>query len=63
MVWTGRRMIVWGGYEVAVEGTGALPVFDDGAAYDPATNAWASLPPAPSLGGRRPSAHGLARRC
>jgi hypothetical protein len=36
-VWTGDEVIVWGGY--AKGGT-----FNDGAAYDPATDAWRQLP-------------------
>jgi N-acetylneuraminic acid mutarotase len=35
-VWTGSRMIVWGGY-----GGGALR--NDGASYDPATNTWSAI--------------------
>lgn len=36
-VWTGSRMIVWGGK------IGGVPL-GDGAAYDPTNNTWASLP-------------------
>ncbi|HEY9476045.1 MAG TPA: hypothetical protein VIS06_19625, partial [Mycobacteriales bacterium] len=39
MVWTGRQMIIWGG---CCGGTEA-----GGAAYDPATDSWRRLPPAP----------------
>ncbi|HEU4899979.1 MAG TPA: hypothetical protein VFX88_20795 [Actinomycetota bacterium] len=42
VVWTGRQLIVWGGGTRAP--TRALA---DGAAYDPATRRWTSLPPAP----------------
>lgn len=35
VVWTGSRMIVWGG-----ETTGAVPPLGDGASYDPATRTW-----------------------
>jgi hypothetical protein len=35
VVWTGSRMIVWGGYDGAFLNTGA--------AYDPATDTWATL--------------------
>jgi len=43
-VWTGSRMIVWGGY-----GSNDLeePRFDDGAAYDPAQDSWARIARAP----------------
>ena len=44
-VWTGSQMIVWGG---SMEGT-ATPSAD-GAAYDPETDTWRSLPPAPIAG-------------
>jgi hypothetical protein len=46
--WTGRELLVWGG----VDGT---TFFDDGAAYDPATDTWRTLAPAPS--GGRSQAH------
>jgi hypothetical protein len=42
-VWTGRRMLAWGG-ELAGHGDQFLA---DGAAYDPATDAWNPLPAAP----------------
>ncbi|MDP8957456.1 MAG: hypothetical protein M3N24_10970 [Actinomycetota bacterium] len=56
-VWTGRQMIVWGGgvtgeaaeqpiTQVVPPGT----LFDDGAAYDPATNQWTLLPKPPIKG-------------
>jgi len=43
VVWTGREMIVWGGLARS-------PVHEasDGAAYDPATNSWRAIAPAPS---------------
>lgn len=44
-VWTGREMVVWGGY-VSL-GIGNFRAAADGAAYDPATNAWRLLPAAP----------------
>lgn len=40
-VWTGSRMIVWGG----ANDTGRY--YADGAAYDPAARQWTTLPPAP----------------
>ncbi len=44
-VWTGRELIVWGGYDPL--DSGGLHVAGDGAAYDPARQAWRRLPPAP----------------
>ena len=47
MVWTGREAIVWGG-SVASNGPDPLAGYPrDGAAYDPATNTWRTLMPAP----------------
>jgi len=40
--WTGRELLVWGGQD-----PGGPPFHDDGAAYDPATDTWRLLPPAP----------------
>lgn len=45
--WTGREFLIWGGSD---ERGG---FFDDGAAYDPATDSWRSLPAAP-IGARAP---------
>jgi hypothetical protein len=42
VVWTGRQLLVWGGASAR-----PLRVYDDGAAYDPATRAWTPLPRAP----------------
>ena len=42
-VWTGKKMIVWGGY--------SNPTYGDGAAYAPATRTWTKIaagPPGPS---------------
>lgn len=48
VVWTGREMVVWGGTERrADDGAGH---FNDGAAYDPATDMWRGVPPAPIPG-------------
>lgn len=44
LVWTGERILVWGGVE-----TGPL---GDGASYDPATDSWSPLPPIPALAAR-----------
>jgi hypothetical protein len=46
MVWTGRKLLVWGGVASGT-GTGYLA---DGAAFDPATGTWRSLPGAPVRG-------------
>lgn len=43
--WTGHEMVVWGGYTRV--GANASSVTGSGAAYDPATNRWQSLPSAP----------------
>jgi hypothetical protein len=40
--WTGRELLVWGGQD-----PGGPPYYDDGAAYDPATDTWRLLPPSP----------------
>jgi hypothetical protein len=40
--WTGRELLVWGGQDAA--GTSS---YDDGAAYDPATDTWRILPQSP----------------
>src|SRR5207253_2409974 len=44
MVWTGHEMLVLGG--LAVFGGGGV-ARGDGAAYDPVSNTWRSLPPPP----------------
>lgn len=46
--WTGRELVVWGGLGWTPEG--AEVVLDDGAAYDPASGTWRSLPTAPGPG-------------
>jgi hypothetical protein len=43
-VWTGKKMIVWGGY------SGNATLYGDGAAYDPATRAWTKLAASPLAG-------------
>jgi N-acetylneuraminic acid mutarotase len=43
--WTGRELIVWGGYDHV--DSGGAHVADDGAAYDPVRGAWRQLSPAP----------------
>lgn len=42
--WTGEELLVWGGRTEAEIND---ELFDDGAAYDPASNSWTVLPPAP----------------
>jgi len=41
-VWTGKKMIVWGGY--------SNPTYGDGAAYDPATRTWTKIAAGPLAG-------------
>jgi len=48
-VWTGDRMIVWGGTTAAT----TAPAFNTGAAYDPETDAWAEVTTVGAPGGRR----------
>lgn len=43
--WDGTEMLVWGGYDGRPAATDG--VADDGAAYDPTSNRWRPLPPAP----------------
>jgi hypothetical protein len=43
-VWTGHELLVWGGFTPGIGGRRAL---GDSAAYDPATQTWHMLPPAP----------------
>jgi N-acetylneuraminic acid mutarotase len=42
--WTGTELLVWSG---GSNHQGAVPAYTDGAAYNPATRAWRSLPVAP----------------
>jgi hypothetical protein len=44
-VWTGREMVVFGGY--TDEHIGTFRVSNDAATYDPATNTWHVIPPPP----------------
>jgi len=52
VVWTGREMIVWGG----ATGQNQDELRADGAAYEPATNGWRTLPAAPIAARVDPSA-------
>jgi N-acetylneuraminic acid mutarotase len=47
-VWTGKRLIVWGGASASAGKD--PPPLADGAAYDPADDKWTKLPPAPLAG-------------
>jgi len=50
LAWTGTEMIIWGGaYSdgAIVDGAYVRTGLTDGAAYNPATNTWRLLPPAP----------------
>jgi hypothetical protein len=49
-VWTGKKMIVWGGY------SGSTTLYGDGAAYDPATRTWTKLAASPLVGRALPVA-------
>lgn len=49
--WTGNELLIWGGWD---NGSDSIVGFlDDGAAYDPTTDSWRRLPPAP-LSARAP---------
>lgn len=52
VVWTGHKVIVWGGV-IRPPAFGTAEAAGDGAAYDPATNTWRAIATAPSgaLGG------------
>lgn len=54
MVWTGRRLLVWGGSQTAGAGLPVTP--SRGLAYDPAANRWSQFPGAPLLGRLDPMA-------
>lgn len=45
--WTGSEFLVWGGWRGTYGYAYAQGFFDDGAAYDPASDTWRPLPPAP----------------
>ncbi len=52
--WTGKQLLVWGGRSSS-PGAPRVTVPPHGLAYDPATNRWSSLPPAPLLGRLEPT--------
>lgn len=45
--WSGRELIVWGGYDHLAMDPSGVHVAGDGAAYDPVRQTWRRLPPAP----------------
>ena len=45
--WTGSELLVWGGWSGTYGYEFAEGFFDDGAAYDPVSDSWRRLPPAP----------------
>ena len=47
-VWTGKRLLVWGGSKTT--GTGPPVIPPHGLAFDPTSNRWSSLPQAPLVG-------------
>ena len=49
-IWTGKKMIVWGGY------SGNTTLYGDGAAYDPAARTWTKLAASPLAGRALPVA-------
>ena len=58
-VWTGKEMVVWGGFTATglgggpgFEGDAASRRLNDGAAYNPADDTWSQLPDSPLLGRR-----------
>lgn len=52
-VWTGKRLLVWGG-RMVLAGEDVTP--PHGLAYDPRANRWSPLPQAPLLGRVDPTA-------
>jgi len=54
-VWTGKRLLVWGG-QTAVTGSTAPSLPAHGLAYDPKANRWSPLAPAPIYGRADPTA-------
>ncbi len=54
-VWTGTRLLVWGG-QTGRGGATAYSIPAHGLAYDPRTNRWSPLPPAPIYGRSDPTA-------
>jgi hypothetical protein len=58
-VWTGTELLVWGGWGSFPSGegpraAGMIRQLTDGAAYNPTTDTWRQLPPAPVRGGMGP---------
>ncbi|NOY54816.1 MAG: hypothetical protein GXP34_02400 [Actinobacteria bacterium] len=48
-VWTGSRLLIWGG-DRTVGDTQSFDMANDGFAYDPASDSWSAIPPAPIEG-------------
>jgi hypothetical protein len=49
-VWTGHEIFAWGGGQMSVASDGTMmrvSNLDDGATYDPSSDSWKKLPPAP----------------
>lgn len=49
-IWTGRRILAWGGGQYDLTAQGARFVPAPGAAYDPAADSWVALPASPLTG-------------
>ncbi len=58
MVWTGDRLVVWGGCDAAVVQCDDLGerLLDDGYVYDPSTDTWELMAPSPLAAGEDPLA-------
>jgi hypothetical protein len=46
-VWTGRQLLVWGGLHQGIGSATSSQALGDGAAYDPTTGTWKTLPKSP----------------
>ena len=57
VAWTGRQLLVWGGVDLR-----PFRVYDDGSAYDPATDRWLPLPDEPGVRVVPPDTSGDAAR-
>ena len=56
-VWTGTKMIVWGGMGALPQGGNGNAFFNDGGEYDPSTNTWALIN---NVGAPIPRSHHVA---
>lgn len=52
VVWSGERLVVWGGSKTSAATADTSNRLSDGAAFDPTSGLWALLPAAPVRGGR-----------